>query len=545
MLNIDAMLAGSGNLRPPEVDPDLVAEAIEEQLAIDSLEYFARYAWKLIEPGRRFVWNWHMSAICRELQAVSEGKTQRLVICVPPRHSKTLLVSVFWQAWRWLKHPEERVIGISKSPNVAKRSARQIRSIIKSGWYRRLLKRIARNEGRDPDTVDGAIWDLAADQNEKFYFENTESGYRVAKTVGSDITGEGADGLIIDDPYDLKNATIGTPKQVAKRMKEVVDIFDDTLESRLNDPAVGWVVLIMQRVHPEDIAGEFLKRFKVDHWEGLNCRKVILPARFEPDRDDIYQPDEINGFEGDPRTEHGEPLNPLRYPEHVLRTYAKKPRRWKAQHQHRPEKPGGIKFKEEWFQQRYSCSPERMSESLDIIEIHVDCAATKSDTADYTSIQSWGTKGRREKYLLDRDRGRWELPELLRRIRRMRGRWKKAVVTVIEFASNGIAACQTLKAEGEAGIVEYKPSEDGGKEVRAEYSVVAYEASEVYLPEREHAPWIDDYISEHIDFPDGDHDDDVDATSSFMVRRSKKGAASPKERLANMARLARSGRVDA
>jgi len=541
MLDGIAATALGGAWRPPDVDPDLVAEAIEEQLAIDSLEYFARYAWKLIEPGRKFVWNWHMTSICRELQAVSEGKVQRLVICVPPRHSKTLLVSVFWQAWRWLRNPEERVIGISKSPNVAKRSARQIRQIIKSGWYQRLLARIARNDGVDPAASPDELWTLATDQNEKFYFENTESGYRVAKTIGSDITGEGADGLIIDDPYDLKNATIGAPKQVSKRMKEVVDIFDDTLESRLNDPVVGWVVLIMQRVHTDDIAGVFLDRFRSGHWEGLTSRAVILPAIFDPDRDDVYLADEINGYHGDPRTEYGEALNPLRYPAHVLRTYAKKPRRWKSQHLHKPEKHGGVKFQPGWFEQRYQAAPERHSQAMDLIEIHVDCAATTSATSDQTSILTWGAKNQREKHLLDRDSGRWELPELLRRIRRMRTRWKKAVVTVIEYASNGIAACQTLKHEGESGIVEYKPGADGGKEVRAEFAVVAYESGEVWLPSDEHAPWVADYISQLCDFPDGDHDDDVDATSSFMIRRSKKTATGAAERLANMKSLVGGG----
>jgi len=312
-------------------------DAARGELAIRNLEDFVRGAWKIVEPETALDWNWHLSLICRELERVAPGgENDRLVICIPPGHMKSLLVSVFWPAWLWVCHPGMRFLCLSNDDDLVSRDSMRMRTIIRDKWYGNLIQTAA-------DRGQYAPWTFAKDQNEKMNFVNERGGFRQCLSIGSKVSGKRADILIVDDPYDAKEAVLGSSEQVARRMKEVVDIYDKVLSSRLNDKRHGPRVLIMQRLHELDLAGVLIRR----GWPHL-----VLPSLYEPDRPDLHPED--------PRTEADELLFPVRMPREVIeeiRTNELGARDFAAQHQQRPSPAEGGLFQRDWFNQRTRTLP--------------------------------------------------------------------------------------------------------------------------------------------------------------------------------------------
>src|SRR6185436_1288335 len=169
------------------------------RLARVSLRAFVAWAWPILEPRTPFLPNWHIDLLCEHLEAITAGVTSRLVINVPPRYMKSLLVSVLWPTWEWYQRPSARYIFSSYAENLASHHSLARRRLIRSRQYQRFAPEIQ----------------LTRDQQEKTEFHNTLGGIMVATSTGGSITGKGGNRLIIDDPHNPVQAESDAQRQQA------------------------------------------------------------------------------------------------------------------------------------------------------------------------------------------------------------------------------------------------------------------------------------------------------------------------------------------
>ena len=211
-------------------------------------------AWRVIEPGMPFIDNWHIEAICLHLQAVVDGLIRNLLINMPPRCMKSILVSVLFPAWVWIRHPEKRFLYSSYSQTLATDHSVATRRVIESDWYQEKWSR---------------RFVLAGDANLKTRFENTRRGYRFSTSVGGSATGMGGDFIVADDPHNVKEAESDAIRAAT------IDWWDKVMSTRLNNPKTGARIIVMQRVHEADLSGHVLKKGGWDH--------LCLPMEYEPE----------------------------------------------------------------------------------------------------------------------------------------------------------------------------------------------------------------------------------------------------------------------
>src|SRR5271168_4065422 len=201
---------------------------IEREYATRSLREFVRQAWRVVEPSTPFVPGWHIDAIIDHLEAVTRGDIRNLLINVPPRHMKSLLVSVFWPAWEWIQYPERRWLYSSYAAALSTRDSVMCRRLIESPWYRSRW---------------GHVYSLTGDQNAKTRFDNSRSGYRLSTSVGGSVTGEGGDRIVCDDPHNVSDVASDATR------KSAIDWWDIAMSTRVNDPKTSAMVIVMQRCH--------------------------------------------------------------------------------------------------------------------------------------------------------------------------------------------------------------------------------------------------------------------------------------------------------
>lgn len=282
-----------------------------------TLGEFIEGAWSIVEPSTPYLHNWHIDAVVEHLEAVTRGEIRDLLINIPPRHGKSLIVSVFWPTWVWTFAPEFRWLFSSYAQSLSTRDSLKCRRIIQSRWYQSRW---------------GARVNLTSDQNVKTRFENDRSGYRIATSVGGAGTGEGGDAVVVDDPHNVKKAESDLDREGIRHW------WDEVMSTRLNDPKTGVRVMVMQRVHEEDLAGHVLDRGGYEH--------LCIPAEYEPTTTVTSL-----GW-SDPRTEEDELLWEERIPRPVLEKlkidlgiYGTA-----GQLQQRPSPRGGGMFQREWFE---------------------------------------------------------------------------------------------------------------------------------------------------------------------------------------------------
>lgn len=542
------------------VEADAVKRAARETLAITSLADFVRQAWPILEPAMPLDWNWHLDVICGELERVTRehyaGRPAELVICIPPGYAKSLIVSVFWPAHTWLLHPSHRTLNLANAVDLIKRDSRRTRDLLVSNWYAALKLRASRDFGVKGPTPDGAkapndTWAFKADQNEVVNFANDLAGHRQCLTINAAVTGKRADGLVIDDPYDAKEVVLGSTGQIARRMKEVVDIYDGVLGSRLNDQRNGYRVLIMQRLHPNDLAGVLIER---------GARTVILPTEYDPAHahpldprggrrlppmpsvvaaaPDLLTPaNDVAAYVG-PQvdfeatyrrryrgpTGEGALLFPTRFPAAVVATIKRRlgPRHYSAQEAQRPIVATGTIFRKDHFR-RYTADPQRFT--VDETAITVDCTFRKHDDTDFVVLQVWGRRGP-QRYLLDQVRERMTYTETRGALLALRAKWRQVRLILIEAKANGDALIDELRTIL-PGLIGFEPG-NASKDVRAELAAVDFEAGNVYLPDPKWCPWVTDYERELLEFPAGNYDDQVDATTQILLRWSSVAITDPR-----------------
>ncbi len=492
-----------------------LSELARDTLAIRDLERFVYAAWHLVEPAP-LVNNWHIRLICRALQKLTEdwrsgvtsgtGDPLTLVINIPPGHAKSLLVSVFWPAWKWLTDPSEKALYFAHLPSLLTRDAMRTRRLIGTAWYRRLAGIAAAHAGQPHDgNPNRPPWDLEKDSNEKLFFENTAQGCRAGMSIESGVTGHRGDGFVLDDPYDVKAATKGTVAQIAARMQSVVDIFDQVLSTRVNDQEHSFVVLIMQRIHPDDLAGVLLRRPGV--------RSVVLPAEYRP-AGSTPQGGQYTPHPEDPRTVEGELLFPAKFPAIVQKALKIKnrPKQYAAQQQQNPTDEAGKIFKLAWARR---WRPETLP-VFDEIVITVDGTFDDTEGSDDVAIEVWGRKGVK-KYLLWVVARQMTFTETLAEVGRVRQQWQAYRYMLVEKKANGAAIIDVLKAYI-PNIVPFDPGRLN-KKARAEIAAVDWEVGNVYLPyDAAGCPGFALFEAQVFAFPESAGDDMVDAMSQLFMR---------------------------
>lgn len=491
----------SSDARPPGLLPSLGELELElsRRACERSLLEFVRQAWHVVEPGTDFVEGWHIEAICLHLEAVSRGEIRDLLINMPPRHMKSLLVAVFWPCWEWTRRPETRFLFSSYAQKLSTRDSLKCRRILESPWYQERW---------------GERFALTSDQNEKMRFENNRTGYRIATSVGGTTTGEGGDIIVCDDPHNVQEADSDALRESA------CEWWFQAMSTRRNDPKTGRRVVVMQRVHEDDLSGQILDRGGYEH--------LCLPARFEPER-----ACETGLGWCDPRTEDGELLWPEQCPEEELAKLERELGSAGAagQMQQRPSPKGGLLIRESWWRfyghgdpaGLYPFeTPRELHDRADEVLQSWDCTFKDLKDSDWVVGTIWARIGA-HKFLLAEYRGRWDLPATIAAIYRATADWERATLKLIEDKANGPAVMQTLRGQV-TGLVPVEPQ--GGKIARVNAVSPQIEAGDVFLPHPRHAPWVGAYIDEHSRFPLGKHDDRVDSTSQALLRM-RSGMAKP------------------
>lgn len=472
----------------------------------DSLEVFVKTFWSLMEPSTPLQWEWYLTLMCEKLEAVTRKEIRILVIEIPPGFMKSLMTSVFWPAWEWLRRPEERTVCASYLERLVLRDARKMRRIVTSERYQLLLESLARQGRAKP-------WTFAKDQNAKGDYENTRTGKRFSVTVAGSVTGERGDKIIIDDPINARDALRWSAAQSAERMYQVEVWYRGVLASRFTDLRTARIVLIMQRLHEADLAS--VVRTEPD------CEVLCLPAEFDPER----------AHPEDQRTQKGESLSPTRFPVDVLQAMRKKMRKlgthvYSAQYQQDPVSAEGGTFKKSWMTQRYQRADlPILGAQLQRIVVSVDSSLGKNARADLTAIHVYGYLRSGRHLLLDREADQMDVPKILALIIMLRKRWRdyfKAfgirvpAVVLIEDTANGPEVIRRFNRLV-GGVVKFQAGRYGSKEARAELSTVEWDTGRFWLPDTEEAPWVEEYIRYLVKFGFEKYDDDVDAMSQYVI----------------------------
>ena len=490
-----------------------------------SFAAFVQMAWSYVMQVDPLVWGWHMDAMCDHFEEVARGRIRRLLVNVPPGHAKSVLLSVLWPAWIWTWWPKCQFLFGSYGHDIAQRDSVRCRAVIESEWYRETFSR-------------PAGWTLRHDQNAKDWFVNTEGGERYATGIGG--LGRRAHIIGIDDPL---NAEERHSKAARERVN---DWIGTTLSQRLVDPVTGRVAMIMQRLHEEDPSGFVLS---APGWEHL-----MLPAEFDPERCAVthHEVEKRNGhveivrqeFWRDPRTERGELLFPVKFPREVLERF-KLPNSLGAQgfatlqqQNPHPEEGGLFKLLDWRFwkpdlaqRQRYDyqdhsvrprgCVPadefpaQALNlDDLDDLIISVDGAGgSETKGGSFNTIHVWASKGSR-RCLVYRVHRRMDFTDTVDELLRVIDLFPDARRKLIEAKASGSSIISTLeKKHGVTGLEPVNPGKQSKIE-RAHAMQPYHTGHNVELPEG--APWLEEYIGEHAAFPNGAHDDDVDAQSQGL-----------------------------
>lgn len=443
-----------------------------------SLLSFIECAWPIVKPKRKFVGNWHINSICEHLEAVTRGEILRLVINIPPRFSKSTIVSVMWPVWTWLQDPTRQFLTGCHKDALAIRDTRISRILINSPWFQRGWK---------------DKFKFSSDQNQKQRYENDKSGTRICFGMTSGITGEGGDILIIDDPHKAKD---GMFSETAR--KNVVDMFDQELSTRLNDPDKSAIVIIMQRLHDEDLSGHVLKS---GEWEHL-----CFPMEYESSRKCITS----LGVQ-DPRTEENELLCPERFDrkyvdnqkKNVLGTIGTS-----GQYQQRPVPATGGIVHLDWFK-RFMAIPSK-DQWIQVAQFW-DTAQKANELLNCPWVCGTWIRTQTGLYLIDVYREWMDYPAGKRMVKSLAQKYNPHVI-VIEDKSTGSSLLQELKLETTYPLIPFLP--DADKVTRLSVESPMIEAGNVYLPQS--APWLPAFEMEIGSFPLGATMDQADMLSMAL-----------------------------
>jgi predicted phage terminase large subunit-like protein len=449
-----------------------------EALLRNDFRAFLHKTFAILSPGQTYVSTWHVEAIAWRLERVRRGEIRRLIINMPPRSLKSIAASVAFPAFVLGRDPSRRIICVSYSGDLAKKHSNDFRAVLESPWYRSAF----------PDTRIGPF------KNSETEIELTARGFRLATSVGGTLTGRGGDIIVIDDPLKPDDALSETKRSGANQW------FMNTLLSRLDDKRTGAIVIVMQRVHIDDLTGFLLSQS--DEWHVLS-----LPA--------IAYFDETIPLSAERtfRRQSGEALSPEREPLDVLDALKLQigSDAFSAQYQQAPAPPGGAMVKRHWIK-RYSELPPAADHLMTLQSW--DTASKGGPDNDWSVCTTWIVTRKKLWYLVDVWRQRVDYPALKQNVQILSKKWSARRV-LVEDTGAGTSLVQELRG-WVPGIIAVKP--DGDKASRMAVASAKFEAGQVLLPEQ--ASWLPDLEAELFVFPGSRHDDQCDSISQALLDKN-------------------------
>jgi predicted phage terminase large subunit-like protein len=522
------------------IAPAAVRDDEEARVFEESLGDFVEAAWPSIDASE-YQGNWAIDGLCEHLQAVTSGQIKRLLVNFPPRCGKTLITSVCFPAWTWarreqsyLSGPGVRFLCGSYGHTLSLINSNLTRRLILSPWYQSFW---------------GCQFALRPDQNTKIQFDNDAGGSRLATSVGGSLLGLGGDAVIVDDPHNTESV-----ESEAER-ESVLRWWSELSTTRLNNPREAAIVVIMQRLHEEDVSGKILSGG--DEWVHF-----CVPMSYEPARHCVT----VLGWQ-DPRKEEGELLWPERFGAQQVAAIKAGLGPYMAsgrlQQMPVPDK-GGI-FERSWWQ----LWDEPTFPRGQYIVASVDGAFTEKEENDPSAMTVWATF-RHEKHgygilLIDAWRKHlkfsgdrslieprpsgsrlvrasdrvFEDPAWVTWRRRNQQHWglvewiedtcnrRNVDVLLIEGKASGISAAQEL--QNRYGHQQWSPMlcpVKGDKVARALAAQPTFAQGLVYAPDRE---WAEMVINEMAVFPKGKYDDCTDSATQAINHLRAHGLARTKD----------------
>ncbi len=449
---------------------------------------FLHQSFCTLNSGYNFIDNWHIRLLAEYLQAVETGHLHRLIINMPPRYLKSLCISVAWPAWILGATPNKRIIVASYASSLSIKHSLDCRHLITSPWYNWIY----------PNTK------LMKGQNEKQKFVTTAHGFRMATSVGGAVTGEGGDILIVDDPLNPLQAESKLFRNLTNRW------FEHSFSSRLNDKNKGAIVIVMQRLHHEDLSGFLLQK---GNWELLELAAIATKTKFYYCNKFTYR--RSQGTALHPQREN---ISMLKRIKREMGSYA-----FAAQYQQQPITDAGAMVKRAWLQYYH---PQDIADIISNTTLHERYESPHSTSA--AIIQSWDTAIKagcnndpttcitimcynNRYYLLDILREWLEYPKLYHRLTKLAQQWKPQAI-LLEDKASGQSLIQDLRHSTTLPIIACTPVYD--KITRFAATTPIIESGRLWLPRN--AVWLAEFEQELLSFPNSKYDDQIDALSQFL-----------------------------
>ena len=425
---------------------------------------FVRAVWP------EFISGYHHKKIAEKFQQLKDKKLKRLIVNMPPRHTKSEFASYLLPAWIMGHAPKTKIIQATHTGELAFRFGRKVRNLMDHEDYKRVFTNV----------------ELSQDSKAAGRWETNHGGEYFATGVGGAITGRGADLLIIDDPHSEQDALSETA-------------FDNAYEWYTSGPRQrlqpgGIIVIVMTRWSTKDLTGRLVgaqKEIKADQWEIIEF-PAIFPNSGNPIWPEYWKKDELLSVKAS--------LNE---------------QKWQAQWQQAPTSEEGSIIKREWWMKWESKTPPN---NIQHIIQSYDTAYSKKETADYSAITTWGVftseaDGQVYLILLDAVIGRWEFPELKRKALAKYKQYEPETI-IIEAKASGLPLTHELRQVG-IPVTNFTPSKGNDKHVRVNAVAPVFEAGQVWVPDER---WAQEVIEECAAFPFGDNDDYVDSTTQAVLR---------------------------
>ncbi len=428
-----------------------------------------------VAPVADYLPNWHIDAIAYHLEQCFDRRIRRLIITLPPRNLKSICASVAFPAWVLGRDPRQRIICASYANELTVKHARDCRVVMESAWYKEVF----------PGTR------LNPKKCTELEFETTQQGYRYSTSLGGALTGRGGSILIVDDPIKASDATSDLKRQAVKEW------FDGTLYTRLDNKKEDVIIVVMQRVHVDDLVGHLLE--KDSEWTHLD-----LPAIAIEDQEVPVGPSSVYYRKaGEVLHDAREPKKTLDEAKAAMGSYA-----FPAQYQQRPAPVEGNLIKWEWSR-TYDYLAAYGSNGW--IVQSWDTASKAGELNDYSVCTTWLIKDNLY-YLVDVFRQRLEYPQLRKAVIEM-ARLKAAQTVLIEDKASGTQLIQDMRATARAfRPIAIEPESD--KITRMSTQSAQIEAGHVLIPKQ--APWLIELKREMLAFPHGKYNDQVDSVSQFL-----------------------------
>jgi len=421
-----------------------------------------------------FIEGSHHKQVAEQFEGLSKNRGSRIIINLPPRHTKSEFASYLLPAWLIGKNPQLKIIQTTHTAELAVRFGRKVRNLMETDTYREVF----------PDV------DLRADSKAAGRWDTGQGGEYYAAGVGGAITGRGADLLIIDDPHSEQDALSESA------MEHAYEWYTSGPRQRLQPG--GSIVIVMTRWSMKDLTGKLIKSqasdVMADQWEVVEF-PAILPSG------NVLWPEFWNKDE-------------------LLRVKASLSLgKWNAQWQQNPTAEEGAIIKKEWWNKWEKDDIPPVS----YIMQSYDTAFSKKETADYSAITTWGVfqpdeGGADHLILMDAKRGRWDFPELKSQAMQEYEYWEPDMV-LIEAKATGTPLTDELRTMG-IPVVNYTPSKGKDKHTRMHMVAPIFESGKVWAPEKKFS---EEVIEECAAFPNGDYDDYCDSMSMALIRYRKGG----------------------